>query len=174
MDTVVLFEGIASVCLDGVERDTYMTVRSESVGYTVRWYGSFGWMGQGTKLLTPTTADVTLSDGRECQIKVPNQAGDDGQLEFLGLGMPPGFEWFTEAELEVGSTTPSRWRQNWARVLMVVAVFLGVDAIWTENDRGRFLLTALLFFTSAIGMFVAQRVHEDRNRGVPLPEVTDE
>src|SRR3546814_18767519 len=82
--TVVIFEGIASVDVDGVAHDTYMTIRTEAVGQTIRWFGSFGWMGKAPKgLFHGEFLDATLSDGRECQIYIPHPPDDNGQVDFL-------------------------------------------------------------------------------------------
>src|SRR3546814_3675809 len=135
--TVVIFEGIASVDVDGVAHDTYMTIRTEAVGQTIRWFGSFGWMGKAPKgLFHGEFLDATLSDGRECQIYIPHPPDDNGQVDFLGQKMPPGFEWF-QPELvtaELRSTTPA-WRVRLSRVLATVALALVITSFWWQDRK---------------------------------------
>lgn len=165
---VVLFEGIATLSMvEGVEHDAYMTVRTEAVGQTIRWFGSFGWLGEyPSRLLVPIVANVVLSDGRECQVKITKPADEKGQLEFLGLGLPPGFEPLpSEIELvtaELSSTTPT-WRVWLSRLLGLVSVVAMFAAIWVDEYTWQLILSGVLSMLLAIGFAPTPRRH--------LPEV---
>lgn len=154
---VTLFEGIATLSMvEGVEHDAYMTVRTEAVGQTIRWFGSFGWLGEYPyRLLVPIVANVVLSDGRECQVKITKPADESGQLEFLGLGLPPGFEPLpSEIEVfsaELRSTTPSVWRVWLSRLLGLVSIVAIFTAIWVEDYRWQLILSGMLSMFLAIG-----------------------
>ena len=164
LTSVVIFEGIATVSVAGVEHDTYMTVKTEAVGYSIRWFGSFGWMGDKPDVfLAPIVADVVLSDGRECQIKVTGE--HEATWEFLGLGNPPGFEGL-QPELvtaELTSTTPI-WRVWSSRLFGLASVVLMFGAIWSSDEaQWRMIASGVLAMFIAIGLVPT--------RPKPLPEV---
>ena len=164
--SVVIFEGIASVSVAGVAQDVYMTVHTESVGYSIRWFGSFGWMGEAPKVfLAPIVADVVLSDGRECQVKVIHAGDDSGRLDFLGLGNPPGFESMAPelVTAELSSTTPT-WRVWLSRLFATASVVLMFAAIWVPDDtQWNLIWSGVLSMLLAIGFAPTPRRH--------LPEV---
>lgn len=153
VDHAVVFEGIATVSVvAGVEHDAYMVIKSEVIGDTIRWFGTFGWMGTGPKtFLTPIVADITLSDGRDCQVKVTGE--HEGTWEFLGLGMPPGFQAIrTETvTVDLKSSTPA-WRRYLSRLLGFASIVLMFSAIWVPSDlQWRIIATGTLAMFLAIG-----------------------
>lgn len=164
----VMFEGIATIDLDGVAHDTYMTVHLETVGYMVRWLGSFGWMGEAPKgVFHGEEVDVVLSDGREGRIKIPHPGGEDGKVEFLGIGMPPGFTW-VQAEVvttELKSSTPARRRfASMAFGLGSLATL--ATSFWVSGRAIELAGTAFCLIVAAIA-FMPPRVKM-------LPEVPDD
>lgn len=160
-----MFEGIATLTLDGVEHDTYMTVHLETVGYIARWLGTFGWMGEAPKgVFHGEEVDILLSDGREGRIKIPHPAGEDGKVEFLGLGSPPGFTWIQAetVEAELVSTTPT-WHVWASRAFATLSTLLVFASIWVDDYRWQSILSGVLAMLLAIGFMPTHRK--------PLPEV---
>lgn len=143
---VVIFEGLAEVEVGGLQYDAYMSIKTQSVGYTTRWYGSFTWMGNGPSDkydLRLYTRDVNLSDGRECQIKIPHLPTGD-KVEFLGIGLPPGFELFglDLVQEPEGLTTPSKPKRVAAGFFKTLALGSVVAAIWWGDHHWQLAATA--------------------------------
>lgn len=169
--TVVIFEGIASINVEGVAHDVYLTARTEHHGYAVRWFGHFGWMGDQPKTFKPGGFfDLYLSDGREAVIRVPHFSGEeDGKLDFLGQGLPPGFEMFTPelVTAEIRSTTPSKVPSVAAFFLALIACDLFIMGIWSEDDMWRYVASGLLmsFVSMCFASYAAAR------KGRPMKEI---
>lgn len=170
--TVILFEGIASIDVEGVAHDVYLTAKVQGIGRIVRWYGHFEWMGQSEpKGFKPGGFfDLSLSDGREARIRIPQYASaPENKLDFLGQGIPPGFEWFRdEVTAELASTTLPRWRLVSGRLLGVVAFLLMFSAIWAEDYQWKFLASGLIvsfmsiqLVTPGKGRQIAEAVSDD-------------
>jgi hypothetical protein len=157
--TVVLFEGVTTVDVDGVSHDAYMTAHVQGVGHIVRWYGTLGWLGKPDNFRAGGFFDIVLSDGREARIRIPHSMGDDGKLEFLGVGLPPGFEWFSDQVItaELSSTTLPGWRIAWSRILAVFALLAMVGSIWSEDNQWKFLATGTLLAFTAIQVGTAPK-----------------
>jgi len=152
VNQVDLFEGIAMVDVDGVAHDTYMTIRTESVGYTIRWFGSFGWMGKAPEgIFHGEFLDVVLSDGRECKIQTPHDADENGRVEFLGVKLPPGFQSLAPETMETELVVQhASWRVWISRLFALLAVLLVFSSIWWEPRRWEALGTGLLLSLVAI------------------------
>lgn len=142
--TTVIFQGIASVDVGDHMYDVALTARTEYHGYVVRWFGTFEWMGERPTDFKPGGFfDLTLSDGREARIRVPHwSAQENGALEFLGVGLPPGFEVFTPQHMqttELKSSTPflSRVMSFWSLLLALVGIYCLVQSIWADTDQWR-------------------------------------
>lgn len=166
-----IFEGIATVDVDGVAHDAYLSAFVEGNDTLVRWYGRFEWMGEAPKgVFHGEFLDAVLSDGRECKIYVPNPSTDGGKMDFLGQGLPPGFQpLYTKAVLpqammELASTTPPRWRVWLSRLYAILAFALMVAAIWVDDHRWELVITGLLFSLVSIQLTTPAR-------GRPLKEV---
>src|SRR3546814_8125220 len=125
-------------------------------------------MGEAPKgLFHGELLDTTLSDGRECHIYIPHPPDDNGQVDFLGQKMPPGFEWF-QPELviaELRSTTPA-WRVRLSRVLATVALVLVILSFWWHDFRWESFGTGVLL--SLVAVFLIP------SRPKPLPERSEE
>lgn len=168
--SVQIFEGIASVDLDGVGHDAYMSIHTESVGYTIRWFGTFEWMGERPETFpsVPSVRDVVLSDGRECKIRIPYGPPSGGRFEFLGIGNPPGFEWFVgeTVETELKSSTPT-WRVVTSRFLGFLSFLCIIASIWVEDYEWNLVLSGLV--TALLAVQVAPKPARR-----PLPEVPND
>jgi len=168
--TVTLFEGIATVDVGGDDHhDAYMAIRAETVGQSVRWFGSFTWMGEAPK--TPFhdgVLAVSLSDGRDCLIRVPHPPVDGEELEFLGFGALPGFYWLgeepTREVLELAEVEVARWRVWCSRVLGVATFGAFLAAIWWQDYRGPLVMTGCL-------LGLVSTILPARRAGKRLPEV---
>ena len=183
MDSGVMFEGIATLDIAGVEHDTYMTAHVEVVDdMMVRWYGTVGWIADAPKKFRHEEivdgTDVLLSDGRKGVIQLVPTAEADGKFEFQGRGLPPGFEpLYQRAVLppeyvtrmvtaELGSTTLPRWRLVTGRLLGGVAFGLMFSAIWLDDYQWKFLVSGLITSVMSIQMITPAK-------GRPLKEVED-
>lgn len=165
--TVILFEGIASVDVEGVAHDVYLTAEVQGIGRIVRWYGHFEWMGAAPKNFKPGGFfDLSLSDGREARIRIPHLSADpSGKLDFLGQGVPPGFEWFRdEVPAELASTTLPRWRLVSGRLVGLLAFALMFSAIWADDYQWKFLASGLITSFMSIQLITP-------GKGRQLPEV---
>lgn len=174
MEARTLFEGIATVDVDGVAHDTYMTAQVEVLDdVMVRWFGTLGWMGEAPKdLFHGEILDMSFSDGREGKIQIPHPpAKGEDKLEFIGQDLPPGFmplyqrallpdvgEMIT-AELVQG-TSFRTWTARIAGVLSVVSMF---TAIWLSEYQDKLIWSGFLLMVLAIGLIPP--------RPKPLPEV---
>lgn len=160
----VMFEGIATVSLDGVEHDTYVTVQMETVGYMSRWYGTFGWMGEAPKGVFHSEETVmTLSDGRTGTIQIPHPSADEnGKVEFLGLGSPPGFFQPEVITAELKSSTPF-WRRLFSWLFGSISIVAMFAAIWVDGYLLELVTTGVLSMCLAIGFAPPRSRH--------LPEV---
>ena len=169
--TTVIFEGIASVDVEGVAHDVYLTARTEHHGYAVRWFGDFEWMGSTPKTFKPGGFfDLSLSDGREAKIRIPHlSAEESGRLAFLGQGLPPGFEMFAPETVtaEIRSTTLPVWRLVTGRVLAILAFFLMFSAIWAEDNQWKFLATGFIVSVMSVQLVTP-------GKGRQLKEVLDD
>lgn len=166
-ETVVLFEGIATIDVDGVAHDAYLKIKSEVFPGAVRWLGTFEWMGAAPdNFKAGGFHDVVLSDGRECQIRIPAHQPEMDHLQFLGTKLPPGFEMFVPEMVtaEIRSTTLPRWRVWLSRVYATLAFLLIVAAIWVSEYRWETVVTGLIFSFVAIQLSTPAK-------GKPLPEV---
>lgn len=164
---VILFEGIASVDVEGVAHDVYLTAEVQGISRIVRWYGHLEWMGGTPEDFKPGGFfDVALSDGREAKIRIPYISVEpSGKLGFLGQGIPPGFEWFRdEAPAELRSTTLPRWRIYTGRTLAVFAFLLMFSAIWAESDQWKYLASGLIVSIMSVQLITP-------GKGRQLPEV---
>jgi len=164
---VLIFEGIAILTVDDREYDAYMSIRTEAVGQTIRWFGSFTWMGEGPpEAVDGKTLDVVLSDGREGKIRVPHLPADHETWEFLGIGVPPGFEWFGVEPViaELAEVKIPRWRVWFSRLAALgsLAAFLG--AIWWRGHGWDMFLTGCLLGLVSVHL-------SSRRAGKQLPEV---
>ncbi|QEQ93580.1 membrane protein [Streptomyces phage Zuko] len=158
--TAVIFEGIATLDVKGVAHDVYMTVRTEYHGYVVRWFGQFDWMGgRPDDFRSGGFFDLSLSDGREARIRIPHPSTDPGgKMDFLGVGLPPGFEVFTPAHMqtmELKSSTPFIVKavNFWALLLMLFGVWCTSMAIWSEDNQWRYAGSAVFSWFVALCMF---------------------
>lgn len=166
-ETVVLFEGIATIDVDGVAHDAYIKIKSEVFPGAVRWLGTFEWMGPAPdNFKAGGFHDVALSDGRECQIRIPAHQPEMDHLQFLGTKLPPGFEMFVPEMVtaEIRSTTLPRWRVWLSRVYAFAAFCLMVAGIWVPSYRWQYLTTGLVF--SFVSLTLATP-----SKGRPLKEV---
>jgi len=155
---VTIFDGIATVRVGEQEHDVWMKVQTEAVGYTIRWFGTFGWMGDGPKgIFRDETLDVSFSDGRDGKIRVPHLPADHMTWEFLGVGMPPGFEWFGVGELEVAETKPAVWRVWLSRLFALLAIAGFFAAIWMDEHQRQMMFSATLSMLLSIGFAPARR-----------------
>jgi hypothetical protein len=155
--TVQIFEGIASIDVAGVGHDAYMSIHTESIGYTIRWFGTFEWMGERPASFpsVPSTRIVSLSDGRQGQIRIPHGPPVGERFEFLGISTPPGFEWFPgervgEAELE--STTPSFWQQFPSRALGLSSLAVLAASFWVEGRAVELAGTTFCLMVAALAL----------------------
>jgi hypothetical protein len=169
--TAVIFQGIASIDVGDYPRDIALTVRTEYHGYVIRWFGTFEWMGDQPKEFKPGGFfDLSLSDGREARIRVPHwSAEENGALEFLGVGLPPGFEVFTPAHMqtvELKSSTPFlvKAMNLWASLLMLAGVWFVSMALWSEDDQWRYAGSAGFAWFVALFMFAATSVKTEAIR----------
>lgn len=184
MEPRVMFEGIATLDIAGVEHDVYMTAQVEILDdVMVRWFGTVGWIAEGPKKLRHEEivdgTDVALSDGRHGVIKMAPHQDESGKFEFHGTGLPPGFQPLYQRAIlpdeqvthlmsaELRSTTLPRWRVWSGRVLAVVAFGLMVSAIWVPDSQWKYLVTGLITSVVSIQMVTPAK-------GRPLPEVKED
>jgi hypothetical protein len=146
---MVIFEGIATIIVEGVGQDAYMTIHTESAGRTIRWFGTFEWMGEQPEMFpsVPSVRDVVLSDGREAKIRIPYGPPTGDRFEFLGIGIPPGFERLAPVSevAEQESSTPT-WRVFVGRLFTTIAFALTVSAVWVEGYEWRMIATGFVLF----------------------------
>jgi len=166
---VLIFEGIATVTIgDEDTRDVYMTARTQAVGYAIRWFGSFTWMGEVPKgVFHDEVLEVVLSDGRDGRIRLPHPPIEGETWEFLGEGLPPGFEGLPlepAVEMELRSMEIPRWKVWCSRVLHTAAFGTLLGAVWWEGHGWHLALTAVILWLTA-------PVLTHRRAGKMLPEV---
>lgn len=164
--TSVIFQGIATITIDmsGTAYDVALTARTEYHGYVIRWFGTFEWMGEKpANFISGGFFDIVLSDGREARIRVPHPSTEaNGQLEFLGVGLPPGFEVFTPEHMqtvELKGSTPSRVSSFVAMLLFIGALTYTTMAIWEDHDQWRYAASALLlgFISLCVAAFAGAK-----------------
>jgi hypothetical protein len=186
MEARLMFEGIATLDIAGVEHDVYMTAQVEILDdVLVRWFGTVGWIGEAPKRFeydhVVDGTDVRLSDGRKGTIQLPlHGPSEDGKAEFIGRGLPPGFEPLYQravlatepvAQLvtaELRSTTPSRVPSFVALALAVASVVLFFQGIWAEDDMWRYVASGLVL------SFVSLCFAAYGGRVKPLPEADND
>ena len=172
-ETVILFEGIGTLDVEGVGHDAYIKIKSEVFPGAVRWLGTFEWMGDAPALFKAGGFfDVALSDGRECKIRIPVHQPEMDHLQFLGVGLPPGFEMFVPEMVtaELRSTTLPGWRLVSGRALGIFAFLLMFSAIWADDYQWKFLASGLIvsfmsiqLITPGKGRQLKEALDDDRN-----------
>jgi hypothetical protein len=168
---VLIFEGIATLDLGDLgTRDVYLTARTQAIGYTIRWFGTFTWIGEVPKgLFHDEVLDVLLSDGRAGKMRLPHPPVEDDTWEFLGEGLPPGFEWLPMEQpmvtAELASIEIPRWRVWCSRVLNLTSFGSLMAAIWWEGHGWPLVLTSGALWFAATSL-------NSRRAGKQLPEVS--
>lgn len=175
-----LFEGIASIEVQGEMVDAYMTAQMEGNDTLVRWFGTFSWMGdKEPKGFKPGGLHyVTLSDGRTATIHVPHYASvPENKLDFLGQGLPPGFEpLYTKAVLPpeyLSRVAPSvsgeyldrsRWRVTWGRVAFAGSMGSMISAFWVDGHRYDLMWTGIFLWLWSMILLGAQGSQDKKIR----------
>lgn len=173
-ETVVLFEGIATIDVDGVAHDAYAKIYAEIIPAAVRWYGQFEWMGSKPEnFVGGGFHDLVLSDGRECRIRVARFPEDGGSYLFRGADLPPGFELFVSemVSTELESSTPilPLWRRLTATFLAAVAFVGYIAGVWDSDHRTQLLVSSVI--VSLASMVMNTKTHPNPRQ---LKEVKSE
>lgn len=180
--TAVIFQGIATITIDmqGTTYDVALTARTEYHGYVVRWFGTLEWLGEKpANFISGGFFDIVLSDGREARIRIPHPSTEaNGQLEFLGVGLPPGFEVFTPQHMqtvELKGSTPSRVSSFVASLLAGAALIYVALGIWQDENQWRYIASAaLLGFVSLCVAAVAGARQQKYAQGGEIRERGDD
>lgn len=196
----VIFEGMATLVMQVNNRpvtsvlDVYVTVRVEMVDDVLcRWYGTISHLlasGGDTSQAIPTSGPWSLcfSDGRMGVVDIPNPVVSGEKIEFLGSGLPPGFEpLYTRAVLPpeyltqmssavdikdlVDGAFPktTQWRAHAGRVLFTFGFIGMILSVWeTDPDQSRLVWSSVFLWLASLIMFGAQTTLDRKVR-----EMTD-
>src|SRR3546814_2872653 len=79
---------------------------------------------------------------RSCQIYIPHPPDDNGQVDFLGQKMPPGFEWF-QPELvtaELRSTTPARSEEHTSEIQSLMRISYALFCLKKKKQQIKLIM----------------------------------
>ncbi len=182
-DPPIIFEGIATLDIGGVDHDVYMTAQVQIIaGAMSRWFGTVTWIGQPPKKFREEFivdgTEALLSDGRKATIQLPRLPDEEGRFEFQGYGLPPGYVPLYhlyrdpsqapqrlvsrpqdfEIVTELQSTTPiSRFRVWSCRLLNTLALASFTASIWLTEDQWRYFVMGLTLLGVSAVMFTPGR-----------------